>query len=250
MKKWLIGCLFFLFVCLPMAEGAEEVVIRNTEANDIQTYLLAQAKEAGLIVKEKNDAFLILHMKIEDDFFAELWGKDSYLRCIYRFYPQGSDTLVTYETQAVNGVQISPFTAARLGDYHSDRLAFAHIRLATTAENLSKLRLHFEGLYMYGLILGTKADDVVQIAEILPLSPCQKAGLRVGDRIVRFAGIRVKDATDFDLFYHYAQHELAAKPLTLTLLRGGKETCITIMPQFYTEAELDNWERLLHTTLN
>lgn len=246
MKRWLLS-LLFLLVCLPTAYGAEEVVIRNTTTQELQSFLLDEAKEHGMVVREKGDTFLDMHMPIDSDYFASLWGESAYLRCLYHFYPHEDGIRVTYETQAVNGAQSAPFTAERLGDYHANRHSFARSRIISTIESLSKLRMKFDGYYLYGLILGEKDGDTLTISEVLPVSPCEQAGIRTDDTITRFAGICVKDASEYELLYGYMKHCLTANPLTLTIRRDGKDITMTITPQHYTAHELANWSRLVYS---
>lgn len=238
MYKWLLILITAWFAFCPSAECAEEVIIHHTEPQAVQSFLLEQAREAGLSVIEQSDSRLVLHMNIDDASFSELWGAGSYIRCTYRFRPQADATHVTYETAAVNGVQTAPFSAARIGDYHGKRLAFARNRLITTIENLTLLRMRFEGVYLYGLILGMKEDDTLPISEVLPATPSERANIKAGDRIVRLANTHVADVDDFAIFYEYLRHELTAEPLTLIILGNGHKKRLTITPQFYTATEL------------
>ncbi len=245
MKRWIFA-LFFLLVCLPTAYGAEEVVIPNTTTQEIQSFLINEAKERNMTVLEKGDTFLDMQMPIDSDYFASLWGERAYLRCLYHFYPHKDGTRVTYETQAVNGAQTAPFTAERLGDYHEKRYSFAKSRIISTIESLSKLRMKFDGYYLYGLILGEKDGDTLTISEILPVSPCEKAGILPSDTVTRFAGICVRDASEYELLYGYMKHCLTAKPLPLTIRRDGKDMSMTITPDHYTAQELANWNRIFY----
>lgn len=238
MYKWLLLLLVAWLAVCPSAQCAEEVIIHHTAPHAIQSFLLDQAHAAGLSVVEQNASRLVLHMNMEEPSFAELWGEGSYIRCTYRFHPLQDATQVAYETMAVNGVQTAPFSASRLGDYHGKRLAFARNRLITTIENLTLLRMRFEGVYLYGLILGMKEDGLLPISEVLPATPGARAGIKSGDRIVRLGNTRVTEVDDFALFYDYLRHELTAKPLTLTLLHNGQKQRLTIEPQFYTAAQL------------
>lgn len=247
MKRWLLTTLFFLLVCLPTAYGAEEVVIKHTTAQEVQAFLLDEAKERDMFIREKGDTFLDMHMEIDSDYFASLWGKDAYLRCFYRFYPHEDGIRVTYETQVVCGAHTSPLTAKRLGDYHEDRRSFAETRIITTIESLSKLRLKFDGYYLYGLILGKKDGDTLTISEVLPVSPCEQAGITTEDTILRFAGRSVKEANEHELLYTYMKHCLTAKPLPLTIRRDDKIINMVIAPQHYTAHELANWSRIVYS---
>ncbi len=246
MKRWLLS-LFFLLICLPTAYCAEEVVIKHTSAQDVQSFLLEEAKERNMIVREKSDTYLDMHMSIDSDYFSALWGENAYLRYIYRFYPHKDGTRVTYETHAVNGAQSFPLTAKRLDDYYDDRHSFARTRIISTIESLSKLRMKFDGYYLYGLILGDKDGDALTISEVLPVSPCEQAGITTSDTVIRFAGCAVRDADKYELLYTYMKHCLTAKPLSLTLRRDDKDINMTITPQHYTAQELANWSRLVYS---
>lgn len=247
MKRLIFALLLFFSVCLPTAHCAEEVVIKGATVQEVQSFLIEEAKERNMVVREKGSVFLDIHMAIDDEYFASLWGKHAYFRCLYRFYPQGDDTRVSYETQVINGAQSAPFTAERLDDYYDKRRSFAQTRIISTIESLSKLRMKFDGYYLYGIILGEKKGDIVTISEVLPVSPCEMAGITENDTITRFAGRSVRDASEYDLLYTYMKHCLTTKPLTLTIRRDGKDTTMTITPQHYTAHELANWSRIFYT---
>lgn len=243
MYKWLFVLALLLTLSCRSAECAEEVIIHHTDPQTIRSFLLEQADNGGLTVLEQSASRLVLHMNMEDDSSYDLWGKDSYIRCTYRFRPLDDATHVTYETEAVNGVQTAPFTMKRLNDYYGKRLTFARIRLLTTLENLTLIRMRFEGIYLYGLILGMKEDNTLPISEVLPKTPGDRAGICAGDRITRFGNTNVADIDDFSLFYNYLHHELAAKPLTITVLHQGKKKRHTLAPQFYTAEQLNKINR-------
>ena len=185
MKRYLLS-LLFLLICLPTAYCAEEVIIPNVTTQEVQSFLLEEAKERNMFVREKSDTLLDIHVKADSDYFASLWGESAYLRLLYRFYPQNDGTRVTYEVQTVCGSQSFPLTAKRLGDYHDKRRSFAETRIISTIESLSKLRMKFDGYYLYGLILGDKDGDILTISEVLPVSPCEQAGITTSDTVTRF----------------------------------------------------------------
>ena len=246
MKRYLLS-LLFLLICLPTAYCAEEVIIPNVTTQEVQSFLLEEAKERNMFVREKSDTLLDIHVKADSDYFASLWGESAYLRLLYRFYPQNDGTRVTYEVQTVCGSQSFPLTAKRLGDYHDKRRSFAETRIISTIESLSKLRMKFDGYYLYGLILGDKDGDILTISEVLPVSPCEQAGITTSDTVTRFAGRAVRDASEYELLYTYMKHCLTTKPLPLTLRRDGKDINMTIRPQHYTAHELANWSRLVYS---
>lgn len=247
MKRWLLVSLFFLFAYLPTGYCAEEVMIPHTTAREVQAFLLDEAKERNMFVREKSDTFLNLHMDIDSDYFASLWGKNAYLRLFYRFCPQENGTRVIYETQVICGEQSFPLTAKRLRDYDENRRSFVQTRIITTIESLSKLRMKFDGYYLYGIILGDKDGDIVTISEVLPVSPCEQAGITTTDTLTRFAGRAVRDMNEYELLYTYMKHCLTARPLPLTIRREGKDINMLITPQHYTAHELANWSRLVYS---
>ncbi|MBR0326105.1 MAG: hypothetical protein IIX11_08260 [Selenomonadales bacterium] len=247
MKRIFLAVFFCLAVCLPTGYCAEEVMIPRTTASEVQSFLLDEAKERDMVVREKSDTLLDMHMEADSDYFASLWGESAYLRLLYRFYPTEVGTRVTYEVHAVCGSNSFPLTAKRLGDYDGDRHSFAQTRIISTIESLSKLRMKFDGYYLYGLILGDKEGDILTISEVLPVSPCEMAGITTDDTVVRFAGRAVRDASEYELLYTYMKHCLTAKPLPLTIRRNGKDINIRITPQHYTAHELANWSRLAYS---
>ncbi len=67
--------------------------------------------------------------------------------------------------------------------------------------------------------------DGAIIAEVVPKSPADDAGLKVGDIIIEFDGVRVKDAAD--LRNRVSNSEIG-KTKTLKILRGKKELAINV----------------------
>ena len=247
MKRIFLALFFFLTVCLPTGYCAEEVLIPHTTVAEVQAFLLDEAKERNMVVRERSTMLLDMQMNANSDYFASLWGESAYLRLLYRFYPTEDGTRVTYEVHAMCGSQSFPLSAKRLKDYDGKRHSFAQTRIISTIESLSKLRMKFDGYYLYGLILGDKDGDILTISEVLPVSPCEAAGITASDTVVRFAGRAVRDASEYELLYTYMKHCLTAKPLPLTIRRGEKDINMLITPQHYTAHELANWSRIFHT---
>jgi len=75
-----------------------------------------------------------------------------------------------------------------------------------------------------GLEEGTKG---VLVGNVLPGSPADKAGLKMGDVITSFAGEKVLDRSTFRLKVATSE---AAKPYEIGFLRDGKERTASIVP--------------------
>lgn len=247
MQKLLIACLIFLFGCLPTAHGSEGITIRNASPQEVSAILLKQINETDALIREQNDAFLIVHSQPDNEQFAELWGKGAYLRHLYRFYPTDDGIRVTYEMQAINGAQSASFAYARLGDYRKDKLVFARTRLFMTYKQLILLRKELDSAYLYGMMLALKDGDTVKVADVIPDTPSAEAGLKAGDQVLRFAGIDVKYATNFEMLCRYLQHEIDARPLTLTIVRDNKQQTLSITPRRCTPEEYAVWEKKIFT---
>jgi Do/DeqQ family serine protease len=73
--------------------------------------------------------------------------------------------------------------------------------------------------------LGASGDKGTVIARVLPGSPAEKAGLAPNDLILRFGDVTVEDV------HHLQRLVLDApvdRPVTLRLVRNGKETSVTV----------------------
>lgn len=243
MKKLLITCLFFLFACLPTAYGAEGITIPNASPQEVRAHLVEQAKEAGALVRDQNDTLLVVHTQPSAKRFRELWGDKAYLRHLYRFSPTENGTYVTYEMQAVNGDQSASFTPPRLTDYHGSKSIFAGMHLQATYERLILLRKEFGVTYLYGVMLKLKDGNTSKIAYVLPDTPCAEAGLKQDDVVTRFAGEDVRYLTDFGLLCALFECEIDARPLTMTILRDGKEQNLRIEPRRCTPEEYAQWQK-------
>jgi serine protease Do len=72
-----------------------------------------------------------------------------------------------------------------------------------------------------------RAQGCVEIVEIVPDSPADKAGIRVGDLIVEVDGVAMGRVADLQKLL---QHEVIGSPLTVVLLRDGLERRLQVVP--------------------
>lgn len=83
------------------------------------------------------------------------------------------------------------------------------------------------GLFMFSYEKVLNADGAV-VGHIIPDSPAAKAGIQVGDKIVRFEG---KDNPDWEEIVT-KEIESADRPLTLTIERAGHRLPLSVTPAF------------------
>ncbi|MFA5103930.1 MAG: RIP metalloprotease RseP [Candidatus Margulisiibacteriota bacterium] len=86
------------------------------------------------------------------------------------------------------------------------------------------------GFILYSLLAMTYGMPYTSniIGSVSKGSPAQKAGLQIGDKIVRFGGEKV-----LDMNIIIAQiHQSAGKNVSLTVIRNGKEVVINAVPRY------------------
>jgi C-terminal processing protease CtpA/Prc len=69
-------------------------------------------------------------------------------------------------------------------------------------------------------------DQGVQVATIVPGSPAEKAGVKVGDKVISIAGVSIFDF-DADKMRSIAD---TAKTITLVVMRGDEKKTFQIEP--------------------
>jgi len=74
--------------------------------------------------------------------------------------------------------------------------------------------------------VGWEPEQTITVAELEPDMPALKSGLKVNDRIVALNGVPIRARL---AIRQYLQHN-GAKPVDVTILRGGKEMHLTMTP--------------------
>ena len=82
-------------------------------------------------------------------------------------------------------------------------------------------------LFIIALGWGATTNDAI-VSELVKGNPAEKAGMQVGDRIVKINGNKVKSSDDVSL---YIQIEKKNKPITFTVKRDGKTLDIEVKPK-------------------
>jgi S1-C subfamily serine protease len=70
-------------------------------------------------------------------------------------------------------------------------------------------------------------DGCIEVVEVVPDSPADQAGIRVGDRIVEIDGRSMSRVSELQKLL---QHEVIGSPLTVVLLRDGNERRLQVTP--------------------
>ena len=81
-------------------------------------------------------------------------------------------------------------------------------------------------LFIIGLCWGATTNDAI-VSELVKDNPAEKAGIKVGDRITKINGHKIKSSDDVSL---YIQIEKKNKPITFTVERNGKTLNIDVKP--------------------
>lgn len=79
------------------------------------------------------------------------------------------------------------------------------------------------------IVVGKVGYDPAMIVQIVEGSPAQEAGLQAGDVIVEMNGSHIDNSRE--VAYYQFFHPTTEKPVTLTIMRDGKEQDITISPE-------------------
>jgi regulator of sigma E protease len=79
------------------------------------------------------------------------------------------------------------------------------------------------------IVVGKIGYDPAMIVQINEDSPAQEAGLQAGDVIVEMNGSHVDNSREVSFYQFF--HPTTEKPVTLTVIRDGKEQDITITPE-------------------
>lgn len=82
-------------------------------------------------------------------------------------------------------------------------------------------------LFIIALGWGATTNDAI-VSELVKNNPAEKAGMQVGDKIVKINGNKVKSSDDVSL---YIQIEKKSKPITFTVERDGKTIEISVKPK-------------------
>ncbi|MCH8274744.1 MAG: M28 family peptidase [Armatimonadetes bacterium] len=69
-----------------------------------------------------------------------------------------------------------------------------------------------------GMLLAGVTDD----------SPAEKAGLKAGDRIIKWGEFKIEDVYDIQVIFEESE---PGKPVEVTILRDGKEMTVTVVPE-------------------
>ena len=81
-------------------------------------------------------------------------------------------------------------------------------------------------LFIIAIGWGATTNDAI-VSELVKNNPAEKAGIKVGDKIVKINGHKIKSSDDVSL---YIQIEAKSKPITFTVERDGETLDIGVKP--------------------
>lgn len=128
------------------------------------------------------------------------------------------------------GSEVSYYESAEL--YSLQKGGFGIERTSTDESEriiLNKIKLHFDGGYINGYTLSrTKGKKGYPIEKIDPNSPAEKAGLKVGDLVVKVNGQKVKFIKDTNTFNISNNIEAKENKIVTIVSNNGVEKDITL----------------------
>ncbi len=84
------------------------------------------------------------------------------------------------------------------------------------------------------MALNLKKPQGLLIADLKPNSPATKAGLMIGDVILRMGNTQVRDRQDY---LQVLRNNTPEKPINLSIWRNGKNKKLTVFPEAFTNAQ-------------
>jgi regulator of sigma E protease len=132
---------------------------------------------------------------------------------------------------ALNETRTVPFTFVHQGNTVN----------STIPCNFDKKSLTLAGTLLPSGLIPRTQPGPVDVSEVLPGAPADRAGLKVGDKIVRMDNIEPHSADPAMVTY---LRDSNGAPITLTILRNGQTMTLTVTPEKMPTAKGDSQFRL------
>ena len=206
LKKWGL-CTGLLVSFAATTVMAESVTINNATVMDVKSYILANRE-----LRHPNSTVSL----IPNHGSSFQMGSSSYETIVFKstkklrvgLFGEASvktnrDTYFSISTPLNRvGVKVSYFESTEL--YNPNKGKFDD-QITSTNESeaiiLNKIKLHFDGGYTDGYTLSReKGKKGYQIEKINPHGPAEKAGLKIGDVVVKINGQKVNFEKDLNTF--------------------------------------------------
>jgi len=184
LKRILLIVSFVFSAMCSTVFAASNIVINNVEIKDVKNYIIetiALSKQ-NLILENASDNNIVLlstRTKNLGLFGQYTWSYENRLGFV--FVQKDKDVILSFSetctSHAPNGaVYVQPVGSAN-----------------TEIPFLQKIKGHFNGMYVFGFDTSSdKKDGGYPIKSIVPLSAFDKAGLKVGDIIIKVNNVKLK----------------------------------------------------------
>lgn len=239
LKKWGL-CTGLLVSFAATTVMAESVTINNATVMDVKSYILANRElrhpnstvslipNYGSAFQMGSSSYEMIVFKSTKKLRVGLFGEAS--------VKTNRDTYFSISTPLNRvGVKVSYFESTEL--YNPNKGKFDD-QITSTDESekiiLNKIKLHFDGGYTNGYTLSReKGKKGYPIEKINPHGPAEKAGLKIGDVVVKINGQKVnfkKDINTFNISNNIGKKETE----TVTIITdSGLEKDIVIETAFW-----------------
>lgn len=239
MKKLLLSLLLVLACSLPV-QAAEIVTINDVNKDDVYNHILTTFMKSGFMIQESNEHNLIFRNDRSDMNFAINWGSDAYRQFAFNLAQIENNVLVSYEIRIISGNKVHPLTKEAIPYYFPVNKDDAERGLNGTLSFLRHLKLQFNGAYIFGFNdTGKKKKDYVEITEVTPNYPFEKAGIKAGDRIVKINEQYIKKLSYFAFDTIIIQSLLNNQPINLQVRRNKDILDFKVIPIFEPAKKLE-----------
>lgn len=237
MKKLLFLLLITLSIALPVQ--AETITLKNTNKDSVYRYILNSYSTYEYTVLKKDKNNIVSKYNGSSEYFSDLWGKDAYLQYAFNISQFGKDVIVKYDTPVVSGNQIHSLSKEAISYYPLHRKRFAERSLYYNIDYLLFLKGVYNGKHYFGFQRHReKGENSIYLTKIYPGFPAEKAGLKVGDEIIKVNGKYCNSLRSYALNTLFISASLYNQPLNLQVRRGEDILDFTLQPFFISIEEL------------
>jgi len=222
LKIAVVLCLLFSFSSIAFALSS--IVVENATPAEVRSFLIENMSRLGKNASIENltDSSITFIM-IDPTVRQSGWTvtQDSELKETFTFTPSGSGTLLTFNAIGSSRTVDGQIIRAPLPPSQIDTLM------------LEGVKLHFDGGYLHGFLLSPqKQGDGYPIIQILPYSPAEKAGLKIGDVITKVNGVKLEYVASKGGF-NFQTTVQKSEQLILTVKAGKLESERSVISQLF-----------------
>lgn len=237
MKRLLFLFAFLLIFIIAVPASATEIVtLNNVSQKDVHDFIIAENMKNGYTIKSATDYSLVFeNNKPKDTKFILAWGTSAKVLHVYNLVQSGSDVITSLEIQIITDpdsakerVHVASMENAK--GYFPSTKPYLEAGDRITKNILQRLKATFNGIYWYCFDYTFK-KDYTEVLKNWPGMSAEKAGLKVGDRIIKVNDIAVKSLNMYS-FDDILKSGDENATVNLIVQRDGKEIPITITKQF------------------